>query len=186
MVDKSSPINTNDRTITDNMYNFTLFPRDYPGDASYTSTMKSQRLYRIFKEINGATVSPFYKSSNDFTYVIPYVVSLKFTCYNSLFKDMRNINGDTVPGTVLNGDAVYDYPITAAATIAAQPTPFPYAIKIDIVLLDRTSWKKWLAMGGNVATPTGSTGDTGTIKTFREAQQRTFSKLIYLGERDTK
>ena len=91
---------------------------------------------------------------------------------------MRDINGDTVAGTVLNGDAVYDY----SSTTAAVPTPFPYAIKIEIVLLDRTSWAKWIAMGGLVATP-GS--DPAAAKTFREAHQRTFTTMIYLGERNS-
>jgi hypothetical protein len=64
----------------------------------------------------------------------------------------------------------------------AEATPFPYAIGIEIVLLDRTSWEKWKAMGGKVATP-GS--DTSTAKTFREAHQKTFTTMIYLGSRNS-
>ena len=158
----------NDNTKPLNKYNFALFPRS-GGD--------TQRAYKVFKEIAGGTASAN-KSSNDFNYVVPYVVSLKFTCYSNRFKDMRDINGDTVAGTVLNGDAVYDY----SSTTAAVPTPFPYAIKIEIVLLDRTSWAKWIAIGGLVATPDS---DPAAAKTFREAHQRTFTTMIYLGERNS-
>ena len=158
----------NDNTKPLNKYNFALFPGSNPD---------LYRIYKVFKEIVGGTASAN-KSSNDFNYVVPYVVSLKFTCYSNRFKDMRDINGDTVAGTVLNGDAVYDY----SSTTAAVPTPFPYAIKIEIVLLDRTSWAKWIAMGGLVATP-GS--DPAAAKTFREAHQRTFTTMIYLGERNS-
>ena len=166
------PTDSNDKTKPLNKYNFALFPKSL-GD--------SQRMYKIFKEISGTTVIAK-ASSNNFNYVVPYVVSLTFTCYNRLFQDMRNLNGDTVQGTFLNGDAVYDYSLPGAVT--APPTPFPYAIQIDIVLLDRTSWIKWIAMGGSVADPISL--DSAAAKTFREAHQRTFTKMIYLGERNSR
>ena len=149
----------NDNTKPLNKYNFALFPRSL-GDG--------QRIYKVFREITGTTApaNTTNKSSNDFNYVVPYVVSLKFTCYSSRFQDM-----------VASG--IYTYNITNNA----PATYFPYAIGIELVLLDRTSWVKWIAMGGNVATPGSPT--PAAAKTFREAHQRTFTKMIYLGERNS-
>ena len=138
-----------------NKYNFALFPRS-DGD--------SKRVYKVFKEILGGTGAAN-KSSQDFNYVVPYVVSLKFTCYSNRVQNM-----------VATG--VYSY----SSSSTAESTPFPFAIGIEIVLLDRASWTKWKAMGGNIATPNS---DAAGPKSFREAHQRTFTTMIYLGERNT-
>lgn len=151
-VDPSYP---NDKTKPLNKYNFTLFPKS-DGDG--------QRAYKVFKEIAGGT-DDANKSSVDFNHVVPYVLSLKFTCYNNSLQDM-----------VANGIYTYN------SSTAAPSTPFPYAIKIELTLLDRVSWLKWKALGGDVDNPDS---DSVTPKKFREAQQRTFTKMIYLGERNS-
>jgi type II secretory pathway pseudopilin PulG len=162
-------VDKNDKTDQDNKYNFQLFPRSPYGP---------NRVYRIFKEMLGGT-NTAYKSSQDFNYVVPHVVSLKFSCYNNRVQDMRDIDGDGVQGTVLNGDAIYNY----SSATTAEATYLPYAIGIEIVLLDRASWAKWKVMNGNVADP-GS--DPAAAKTFREAHQRTFTTMIYLGSRNSR
>jgi len=182
---------SNDRTKIDNKYNFLLFPRSCPEDpSSYPNPWKSERLYRVFKEITGGT-NTANKSSDDFNYVIPNVVSLKFTCYGYIFDgtqrivvDMRDVNGDGVSGAFPT-DVLYNFD----STVNASPTRFPCAIKIDLVLLDKTSWEKWKAMCGAaswdavVAAP--DTELAGNSKTFRENKQRTFTTTIYLGERES-
>jgi type II secretory pathway pseudopilin PulG len=158
------PADANDKTKPLNKYNFALFPGS-DGD--------TQRTYKIFKEIAGGTDTAK-GSSSYFNYVVPYVVSLKFTCYNSLVQDMRDINDDGD-----NADAVYNF----NSSNTAAPTPFPYAIKIDIVLLDRASWSKWRAMGGVVANPDS---DAAGPKAFRKSHQRSFTKMIFFGERNSR
>ena len=152
-VDTTDP---NNPTNSLNKYNFALFPRS-GGDP--------QRVYKVFKEIAGGTLNTK-KSSQDFNYVVPYIVSLKFACYNNRGQDMV-------------ANSIYSY----SNSSTAEATPFPYAIEIEIVLLDRASWAKWKAMGGKIATP-GS--DTSAAKIFREAHQKTFTTMIYLGSRNSR
>jgi hypothetical protein len=152
-VDTSDPNNPSNSL---NKYNFSLFPRS-GGDL--------ERAYKVFKEIAGGSLNAK-KSSNDFNYVIPYVVSLRFTCYNNRVQDM-----------VASG--IYSY----SSATNAPATPFPYAIGIELVLLDRTSWSKWIAMNGNVEDPDS---DPVPAKAFREAHQKTFLTMIYLGSRNSR
>ena len=166
--DPNNPINP------DNKYNFDLFPRSNPGG--------NTRVYKVFKEILGG-IDITKISSQDFNYIVPYVVDLKFTCYNNRFQDMMDLDGNGISGGTIPTQTVYNYPITTAQMEAAEATPFPYAVEIKLVLLDRNSWNKWVAMGGNVATPV--TSDSGAVKTFREAHQRTFTTMIYLGTRNS-
>jgi type II secretory pathway pseudopilin PulG len=154
MRDTSDP---NTPTNPLNKYNFDLFPRS-DGDPN--------RVYKVFKAFPDAT-NTVIQSSKDFNYVVPYVVSLKFTCYNNRVQDMVSA-GIYVP---------------SSSTIA-EATYFPYAIGIELVLLDRTSWAKWIAMGGSVPDPVAS--DSAAAKTFREAHQKTFTTIIYLGSRNSR
>jgi len=83
--------------------------------------------------------------------VIPYVTGLKFSCYD------KNMN-----------------------SLSATPGFFPYSVKIDLTLLDRESYIKWVAMpsgGGD------SSSDSSTTKTFRQNNERTFSRMVILGEK---
>jgi type II secretory pathway pseudopilin PulG len=147
------PAKANIKTEALNKYNFALFPR---------SDGNMNRAYKIFKAFPDAgNISR--KSSQDFNYVVPYIVSLEFTCYNNRAQDMVDAN-------------IY-------SSSPAEATPFPYAIGIEIVLLDRASWAKWKAMGGNIATPDS---DTSATKIFREAHQKTFTTMIYLGSRNSR
>ncbi len=97
---------------------------------------------------------------NDVHKVIPYVVGLNFTCFN------RN-------GVVLN-------PGTAGTDGIDDKYEFPYAVKIDLTLLNKQSFAKWKTIGGDLDTPAN---DSGNIKTFRENNQRKFSRMILIGER---
>ncbi|MFA6292939.1 MAG: hypothetical protein WC637_14210 [Victivallales bacterium] len=171
--DSSDP---NTKTNALNIYNFDLFPRGGPGGGD------PERVYKVYKEILGTTVITKISSDN-FNYVIPYVVSLKFTCYNNRVQDMMDIDGNGTFGGTVPTQAAYNYPTTLAEMKAAEATYFPYAIGIELVLLDRTSWTKWIAMGGLIATPDS---DPTAAKTFREAHQKTFATMIYLGSRNSR
>ncbi len=104
-----------------------------------------------------------------FKKIIPYMVHLEFHCFK---KD----------GTEIEPDA------TGSAT-----TVFPYSINFKFILLDRTSWDKWKALGGdptqiyyNHAGNVLIENDNPTAKDFRLKRQRVFTKTIYLGDRGEK
>ncbi|MFZ2655982.1 MAG: prepilin-type N-terminal cleavage/methylation domain-containing protein [Victivallales bacterium] len=86
--------------------------------------------------------------------VIPNVVSLSFNC--------------------LKRDGTLIVP-------AATPEMFPYSIVVNLTLLDSGSWAKWIAKSGDTSNPAG---DPPAAKTFREENQRKFSKTIIIGERN--
>jgi len=164
-------------------YNFPYIPRN---------TTNPQRVYSIWKAYAGNTSSPYepdnanYSGTTEDVYstggsgfqqVIPYVVSLKFTCYNKSGQDMTDKDGD---GTQFESAADCDYVYDSLETAVA--TPLPYIIQVELTLLDKTSWEKWLAIGGN---PNDPGSDSAAARTFRENNQRTFSKMILIGERES-
>ncbi len=164
-------------------YNFPYVPKN---------TTNPQRVYSIWKAYAGSGSSPYPPDSadysgtsedvpstggNGFQQVIPYVVSLKFTCYNSSGQDMTDKDGD---GTQFESTADCDYGYDSTET--AEATPLPYIVQVQFTLLDKTSWEKWLAIGGN---PNDPGSDPAAAKTFRENNQRTFSKMILIGERES-
>jgi hypothetical protein len=57
---------------------------------------------------------------------------------------------------------------------------FPYSSIANLTLLDSNSWAKWLAQGGK---PDDPDNDSASAKTFREQNERKFSKTIIIGER---
>ena len=91
---------------------------------------------------------------------------------------MRDIDGNGIFGGTIPTQAAYGF----SSANTAEATYLPYAVGIELVLLDRTSWAKWIAMNGNVATPNS---DPAAAKIFREAHQRTFTTMIYLGARSS-
>jgi hypothetical protein len=164
-------------------YNFPYVPRN---------TTNPQRVYSIWKAYAGSGSSPYLPTNPDysgttetvpstggsgFIQVIPYVVSLKFTCYNKAGQNIRDKNGN---GTPEESSADCDYVYNS--TESASSSPLPYMVLVDLTLLDRTSWEKWLAMGGNVNAPDS---DPAGARTFRQNNQRTFSKMIFIGERES-
>jgi Tfp pilus assembly protein PilW len=159
-VSKRDTSDPNTKTNALNKYNFDLFPR---GGSSGGDPNRVYKVFRAFPDAGGTQI----QSSNDFNYVVSCVVSLKFTCYNDRVQDMVSAN-------------IY----TLSSSSTAEATYFPYAIGIELVLLDRNSWTKWIAMGGDVPDPDGS--DSATAKVFREAHQKTFTTIIYLGSRNSR
>ncbi len=164
-------------------YNFPYVPKN---------TTNPQRVYSIWKAYAGNTSSPYAPDSanysgttedvystggSGFQQVIPYVVSLKFTCYNKAGQNIRDKDGDGIPEeNAADRDYTYD------STEAATSSPLPYMVQVDLTLLDKSSWEKWLAIGGNVNDPAS---DPAAAKTFRQNNQRTFSKMVFIGERES-
>lgn len=81
--------------------------------------------------------------------VIPYVVELKFTCYNKMFTEINASPGG------------YE---------------FPYAINIDLTVLDKNSYIKWTAVD-----PTHSTANSAYEIVINN--KRTFSRMVIIGDR---
>lgn len=164
-------------------YNFPYIPKN---------STNTERVYCIWKAYAGSGSSPYTPTNPDYTgspknvtstggsgfqQVIPYVVSLKFTCYNKDGENMIDKDGDGNPfESAADCDYVYD------GTENAESTPLPYMVNVELTLLDKNSWEKWIAIGGNVNNPDA---DPTAAKTFREKNQRTFSKMIFIGERES-
>lgn len=102
--------------------------------------------------------------SGDFRKVIPYVTKLEFKCYK---KDGSFLD----PGNDGKGD-----------TVGNVMTGFPYEVKIDLTLMDGTTWSKWKAQGGRRYV-TGGALFTDPADDYRQKNERTFSKTVLLGER---
>jgi type II secretory pathway pseudopilin PulG len=108
-------------------------------------------------------------SNDTYQKVIPHVVNLTFICYNKQGVEIKpNATGMLTTG-------------------------FPYAVKVELTLMDSSSWNKWLSMGGesdkiytnHVPTPPILI-DTDSQSAFRKLNERTFTKTIFLGERGQK
>lgn len=111
------------------------------------------------------------ESRSIFNRVIPYVTNLTFFCYD---KNMNLISADARAGNVeLN---------------VGQNNAFPYAIKIQLSLMDKEGWNKWKAMGGTPANiywdhSGGVLVDTDPQSEFRKKFERTFTKIIFVDDR---
>lgn len=92
--------------------------------------------------------------------VIPYVTELSFTCYDK------------------TGNTISSDPTTSIAADACQSTAFPFAIEIILKLMDKNSWAKWISIGG-----CDGSGETSQARDFRISKERTFRKMILLGNR---
>ena len=96
-------------------------------------------------------------SSEAWQKLIPHVTKLEFKCYK---KDTNPIDADN--------DA------------SPAVTEFPAYIEITLTLLDKSSWDKWVSMGGAV---NPSSEPDGAVKNFRLQNERTFTKVVFLGDR---
>jgi type II secretory pathway component PulJ len=150
----------------------------------------------IYVRRTGATTafSANSDSSQDFEKVIPHVIELSFICYDKNGNDIsaQNYNHDD------DGDGVYEIGVlpgksTDPAANQQYPTPFPYAVKISLTLMDKASWDKWVVLDADPydATTQLTTAAKGAIEDvpaweFRQKNQRTFTKTIFLGERGQK
>lgn len=154
-----------------NKYNYDLFPKD-PAD--------TDRVYSIWKGVDGSLTNT---SSADFAQIIPYVVSLEFVCIGvdndkSAFYNMLDSSGTPIAD---DGDYSSWGIVWPNAGVNAKPTPLPFAIQVNLTLMDKDSWNKWIAFGG---LPSNPAGDPAIAKEYREKMQRKFTKMIFLGNRD--
>ncbi len=165
--------NTADKLSAADEYNFAAIPK---------SASDPNRAYRIWRRLASGVSST---GGNGFQEIIPNVVSLKFTCYNRDEEDMRDWNGDGVQGTVAGTDCDYVY----SSLDTASATPCPYAVGVDLTLLDENSWNKWKSLVGSaswtnvVKNPDANESAGSLSRNFRERNQRTFSNLILIGDR---
>ena len=83
--------------------------------------------------------------------LIPYVTNITFICYDE--------TGNTIAGTT---DSV---------------VPLPFSIEINLSLLDKGSWQKWVAIDSNRAV------ESPEAIAFRKKHERTFQKTVYIGNR---
>lgn len=154
-----------------NKYNYDLCPKN-PAD--------TDRVYSIWKGIDGSGTNP---SSADFAQIIPYVVDLEFVCIavdndKNAFYNMLDSSGTP---SANDGDYGTWGIVWPNSGTNAKPTPLPYAVQINLTLMDKDSWNKWIAFGG---LPSNPSGDPALAKEYREKMQRKFTKMIFLGNRD--
>ena len=114
-----------------------------------------------FYNSNSATAfSTDNSSRNNYIKLIPYVTELDFTCYNSAGKIIR---GDESDSQVL-----------------------PTSIEVTLSLMGRTSWNKWIEIGGNgnINNDIIDDNENAAAETFRKKHEQTFKRTIYIGNRN--
>ena len=84
--------------------------------------------------------------------LIPFVTDLKFTCYDE--------EGNVIVGVI------------------DEPTPLPFSIEIELSLLDRDAWQKWVELDSN-----HGDGESADAQAFRKKNERTFRKTVLIGNR---
>ncbi|MCF7791087.1 MAG: hypothetical protein K9M56_03725 [Victivallales bacterium] len=99
-------------------------------------------------------------SSSNFHKLVPYVTSLSFKCYN---ENGTEIEADTSISTAEDN---------------AEVTGFPYSLEMNISLLDKTSWDKWIKAGG---TPDNLENDPAYY--VRKKYERSFKQTVLIGNR---
>ncbi|HBM15163.1 MAG TPA: hypothetical protein DD381_02275 [Lentisphaeria bacterium] len=97
-------------------------------------------------------------SSESYQKLIPYVLDVSFIC-----------DTDTDPGAAIPPDTT-----TNSGADACNVTQFPNLVMVDITLMDRSSWTKWVDLLKNSST---------NADAFREEHQKTFSRMIFLDDR---
>lgn len=100
-------------------------------------------------------------TSTHFSKVIPYVTNLSFLCFDS-------------SNNLISVD-----------TLGTADTQFPSMVKITLSLLDKNSWLKWIAMGGEPENiywdhAANKLSDTDPQSEFRKKNERTFTKFVFL------
>ncbi len=99
-------------------------------------------------------------SSEAYQKLIPYVIDLSFTCATG-----------TDTSTIINPDI---------STTAPSPTPFPSVVTVDLTVMDKDSWQKWIKLQGANVYPAN---ETPAAQAFRTSRQVTFTKMVYIGNR---
>jgi hypothetical protein len=92
--------------------------------------------------------------------LIPYVTKLSFRCYN---EDGIELDSD-IENSLLED--------------ACNVTDFPYTVEINMSLLDRVSWNKWINAGG---TPHDLENDP--VSNLRRKSERSFTQSVLIGNR---
>lgn len=112
--------------------------------------------------------------------VIPYVTKLVFSCYKY------------TPGTSSSFVEIEPFDISQAGSAnpdAAKPMKasefpdnyiFPRVVRVQLSLLDKNSWNKWIKMGGDINAFNEDAAASGPAYEFRKKHERTFTKLIFL------
>jgi type II secretory pathway component PulJ len=148
------------------MYNFWNHPRKNISSGVFDR----DRAVKTFQQDSGQT-------TEDFSKVIPYVVKFKITCQGSktTFTDEEVLTPKSE--TDLAGLPAED---------ASYVTPLPSIVTVEFGLLDKTSWDKWIAMGGNrsaVPAPGDADISTSSEAAFRRSKEVDFSFSVYLNNR---
>jgi len=97
-------------------------------------------------------------SSENYQNLIPYVLDVSFVC-----------DTDTDAGAVIAPDTT-----TNLGADACKVTQFPNLVIVNITLMDRSSWEKWVEL-----VKSGSL----SADRFKEEHQKTFSRMIFLDDR---
>ena len=113
-------------------------------------------------------------SNESYQKLIPYVTKFEITCYrrDGVDEAARTITPDTQTST-------------AAINTGTQPSTlpagmeFPHSIQINLSMLNKDSWQKWISIGGEP----DNLRSSGTIYDFRRKYERTFTKTVLIGDR---
>jgi len=100
----------------------------------------------------GTSITTFANISNSSYAIVNYALGLEIKCYKA---DM--------------------------STISSPVQQLPAVVEIRLTLLDATSYKRWLTMGGANSADPGSSTDPAL--TFMKENAKTFSRMVYLGNR---
>lgn len=138
----------------------------------YTTDTTKVEIEGEEKDIPSAAFTADSKSSQDYRKFIPYVLDISFAC-----------DTDTETNSVI----VPDQTISAlpdSYQVNTQNPYYPTLITITITLMDRSSWSKWLSLcGDEVCHAPEYENEPSAAKTFRENNQMTFTRSVYLGNR---
>ena len=106
----------------------------------------------------------------DYQKIIPFVTDLSFTC-----------DTDTDTNTIIQPDTTTvatNHSLASCKDLTYNSINiFPSVVTISITLMDKASWEKWISLC------TSATEESDTARIFRERQQMTFSRMVYLGDR---
>ena len=96
-------------------------------------------------------------SGEPYQKLIPYVTGLSFVCYTEPNESDEEIEGTT--------------------SINSETNELPFSIEIEISLLDKDIWNKWIAISNNTIP------ENSEAKAFRKKYERTFTKTVLIGNR---
>jgi len=113
--------------------------------------------------LSNTSITADSSSSSEYRRVIPYVTNVEFTCYDSSNTEIPAHNDTNRDNTGYNGLGHF----TGSGL-------YPYSIQIDLTIMDKNSWDKWVLL---------DTANNPNTTIFRENNERTFSKMIHIGDR---